>query len=427
MGAFSLIVVINLLNRCGMCDAYECDQNDRTANSLNGSIESLTLSQASGKSDRRKTVFDDTRCKKCQSPNPVVKVHAQGSHCRDCFLTYANHKFRSTIGKEGIMPYGATVVLAYSGGPSSTAMVKLLSDSLRETKKKANLNFKVKCVHVELSSSPFSLSNKHRDNSVKNTEVLNKMESFCRISGFEFESINAATWFKTNARISFETFMNIKDQTLKIDRENQIVRKILTDFCSEQNFDWLMLGQCLFRSSVNALTQVSLGRGIDLGSICKFADRRLSDSVTIIYPMKEFTRKEVAFFNQFQKLETFKFSELETASDVNSSIQRLTENFLLNLQTEFPAAVPNARNSAEKVLPRNIDQNSLDENCPLCLMRYEKSPNNGKTNSDNARTAAEFSRLICSNDSSNANDCSDILNVNKFCGFCCSDDPFDEN
>ncbi|XP_075242535.1 cytoplasmic tRNA 2-thiolation protein 2-like [Convolutriloba macropyga] len=393
-----------------MCDAYECEQNDRST--LNGSIESLSLSQSSSKSDRRKTQFDDSKCKKCASPNPAVKVHTQGSHCRDCFLTYANHKFRSTIGKEGIIPYGAKVVLGYSGGPASTAMIKLLGDSLREKKKKANLNFQVYCIHVDFSI-PINSDTKFEDLS-----VTSQMESFCHSNGFEFQIIKASEWFEQNTKECLENFLNIKDATLRLDRELQIVRKILTQFCSANKYGWLMLGQCLFRSAVNALTQVCQGRGVDLGSICKFADFRLSDESTIVYPMKEFTSKEVAFFNQFNQLESFKFTDEETATESNSSIQRLTENFLLNLQVDFPAAVPNARNSGEKVLPRKMDNGETGSVCSICLMPFDNF-NCNENDLDNARTAAEFSRQLC-NPTGNF----DHVNSGKYCSFCCTEDPF---
>ena len=311
---------------------------------------------------------------------------------------------RSTIGKEGIIPYGAKVVLAYSGGPASTAMVKLLGDTLKETKKKANLNFDVKCVTVDLSFQ----------NSEATIEFEN-MKNYCSKMGFELYVVSAKKWFADNARVSYEDFMSISDNTLKLDRQTQIIRKILTDFACEHNFDWLMIGQSLFRSAVNALTQVCQGRGADLGSICKFSDSRMSKNVSIVFPMKEFTSKEVAFFNQFENLKSFKFSDLETGTDSNSSIQRLTEHFLLNLQIDFPAAAPNARNSGDKIVPRSSDEISAGELCSLCLMPFDSTVEEAGT--DNARVAASFSQELCNPD--NLTD-----RTNKFCTYCKLEDIF---
>jgi len=296
-----------------------------------------------------------------------------------------------------LIPYGAKVILAYSGGPASTAMVKLLSETLNETKKKANLNFKVKCVYIDLRISS--------EGECRNDE----MRQFCSQVGFDLEIIPASDWLETHSNISFEAFLNISDKSLVIDRETQIIRTILTHYCESLQYDWLMSGQSMFRSAVNALSQVCQGRGADLGSFCTFSDLRQSEKVKIVFPMKEFTSKEVSFFNQFNNLTSFMQRSSETAANFNSSIQRLTENFLLNLQIDFPAAAPNARNSGEKVLPRSL-KDTNEQICPLCLMNLDDVSN---CSEDDARKAAKFSRQACGLAQT------EIENENiSFCSFC---------
>ena len=413
-----------------MCDAFECIQNDasaeESANKLNSSFSStFSLSSTgtdSSKRDRRRNLFDDTSCKKCSRPNPSVKIHAQGSHCKDCFLSYFHHKFRSTIGREGVIPYGAQVVLAFSGGPSSTAMLKLTSDSLKE-KKKAKLSFTIHVIHVNLQ-----LGN------ISSEKTLKRMSSLCESLGLDLFVIEASEWVKTHSNFSIDDFFDSDDETLKLDREKNLIQTILRQYSSEKGFYWLMTGQSLFRSAVSALTEVAFGRGCNLGSICKFLDKRDS-SVSIFYPVKEFTSKEIALFNHFNSLTSFKFSDLESGKSPNTSIQRLTEDFLLNLQIDFPAAVPNVRNSGDKMVARSRIGSSWvqksfqystssgvsteKQECGLCLMPLDIQTLNPKLNK-NARFAAQFSNNVCGLASIQDGSNSDATEkcVENICSFC---------
>ncbi|CAF5178381.1 unnamed protein product [Rotaria magnacalcarata] len=57
---------------------------------------------------------------------------ARNTHftARKCFEEFFIHKFRSTISKSNIFERGERVLLAYSGGPSSTALLHLIVDGL---------------------------------------------------------------------------------------------------------------------------------------------------------------------------------------------------------------------------------------------------------------------------------------------------------
>ena len=47
--------------------------------------------------------------------------------CSECFNSYCIHKFRSSFGKHHVIRDGEPVLVAYSGGPSSCAMVQLIN------------------------------------------------------------------------------------------------------------------------------------------------------------------------------------------------------------------------------------------------------------------------------------------------------------
>ena len=50
------------------------------------------------------------------------------SFCSECFLRYCAHKFRSSFGKSRLIRDQENVMLAFSGGQASSAMVHLVRE-----------------------------------------------------------------------------------------------------------------------------------------------------------------------------------------------------------------------------------------------------------------------------------------------------------
>ena len=67
---------------------------------------------------------------------------------RDCFLSYFVHKFRSTIGKSKQIRPGDRVLIAISGGLSSSALLHLIRDGLDESSHK-KLRFEPTFIYID--------------------------------------------------------------------------------------------------------------------------------------------------------------------------------------------------------------------------------------------------------------------------------------
>ncbi|KAB1260255.1 Cytoplasmic tRNA 2-thiolation protein 2 [Camelus dromedarius] len=65
----------------------------------------------------------EQKCVKCKEGPPVVVIRAGDAFCRDCFKVFYVHKFRAMLGKNRLIFPGEKVLLAWSGGPSSSSMV----------------------------------------------------------------------------------------------------------------------------------------------------------------------------------------------------------------------------------------------------------------------------------------------------------------
>ncbi|KAJ8785944.1 hypothetical protein J1605_006904 [Eschrichtius robustus] len=65
----------------------------------------------------------EQKCVKCKEGLPVVVIRAGDAFCRDCFKAFYVHKFRAVLGKNRLIFPGEKVLLAWSGGPSSSSML----------------------------------------------------------------------------------------------------------------------------------------------------------------------------------------------------------------------------------------------------------------------------------------------------------------
>lgn len=65
----------------------------------------------------------ELKCVKCKEGLPMVVIRAGDAFCRDCFKVFYVHKFRAVLGKNRLIFPGEKVLLAWSGGPSSSSMV----------------------------------------------------------------------------------------------------------------------------------------------------------------------------------------------------------------------------------------------------------------------------------------------------------------
>lgn len=73
---------------------------------------------------------------------------------RDCFLKYAIHKFRSTIGKARMVKPNESVVLAFSGGLSSSCMIQLVKQGL-EVSQSHNMRMIFKPILLYIEGTAF--------------------------------------------------------------------------------------------------------------------------------------------------------------------------------------------------------------------------------------------------------------------------------
>uniref|UniRef100_A0A2K6QXJ2 Cytoplasmic tRNA 2-thiolation protein 2 n=1 Tax=Rhinopithecus roxellana TaxID=61622 RepID=A0A2K6QXJ2_RHIRO len=109
----------------------------------------------------------EQKCVKCKEAQPVVMIRAGDAFCRDCFKAFYVHKFRAMLGKNRLIFPGEKVLLAWSGGPSSSSMVWQVLEGLSQDSAK-RLRFVPGVIFVDgITSSwvfPVALRSATREN-----------------------------------------------------------------------------------------------------------------------------------------------------------------------------------------------------------------------------------------------------------------------
>ncbi|XP_015243153.1 PREDICTED: cytoplasmic tRNA 2-thiolation protein 2 [Cyprinodon variegatus] len=357
------------------------------------------------------------KCMKCKEEPAVVVVRAGDAYCRSCFRESFIHKFRAMLGKTRVIFPGEKVLLAVSGGPSSCSMLRQVQEGVGHNAHK-KLRFLPGIVHIDEGGALGQSIEMRR----KKTSDLQQM---FRSTGFPFYIVPleqvldlpgsvlvapsarsdrpdsaykaAVDLFlqsgggsdpagprqengqeslldvhESRTRLLEQLMDSVQTQTAKLDLLNTLRQHLLVHTARKHSYSKLMLGDSCTRLAVRLLTSISLGRGAQLAQDTGFSDCRYGD-VVAVRPMREYSAKEIAFYNHLFKVPTVAVPNLETKTSDKSSIQRLTESFVTKLQTDFPSTVSTIYRTGEKLQTACRFSSAAEDSdrCLLCLSSLE--------------------------------------------------------
>ncbi|KAI4558992.1 hypothetical protein MJT46_013634 [Ovis ammon polii x Ovis aries] len=359
----------------------------------------------------------DQKCVKCKEGLPVVVIRAGDAFCRDCFKALYVHKFRAMLGKNRLIFPGEKVLLAWSGGPSSSSMVwQVLEGLSRDSAKRlrfvpgviyvdegatcgqssedrAKTLAEVKLVlqttgfpwHIvaleEVFSLPPSVLRCFAQEPV-GTESAYKaaVDSFLQqqhalgADGVERQSQHCAqdphspagppTTAQTQALSRL--FDSVKTLTAKEELLQTLRTHLILHVARNHGYSKVMTGDSCTRLAIKLMTSLALGRGAFLAWDTGFSDERHGD-VVVVRPMREHTLKEVAFYNRLFAVPSVCTPALDTKAPEKASIHRLMEAFILRLQAQFPSTVSTVYRTSEKLVKAPRDGCVAGPRCLLCM------------------------------------------------------------
>ena len=338
------------------------------------------------------TNLDDKVCQKCKTERPVLTLRKKDVYCKACFLTNCNHKFRSTLGKNKAIKPKDRILVAFSGSQGSLAVLKLIRNSLEDENNPKKVNYTPHILIIDDGLIDFStiveLAQKFNFPiyAVHLSEIMNLAQDPNKNIAVKIDDYE-----KPKHSNDLSAFLNqSSDQTSKTMAIKDLRRQILIKSAIELNSLKIFTGECATSLAITLLSGVASGRGAQVGNEAAFSDQRHSQ-VQILRPLREFSVKEVAFFNQHNPGEEVPIPHENegTKQDAKSfSIEKLTESFVLGLQEGFPSTVPTIFRTGDKLL---LDISSEELQCVLCHGLIDKGT---QKRGCSALEATQFSRLV---------------------------------
>ncbi|CAB4006481.1 cytoplasmic tRNA 2-thiolation 2-A-like [Paramuricea clavata] len=331
----------------------------------------------------RKNFAGEGSCMKCPE-KAVVHVRNNDPFCRTCFLDYIVHKFRATIGKARVIHQGERVLLAVSGGSASSTMLDLVIEGLSKAAVKKH-RFQPGVVHVD--DEGLCGHSVHDRNNVKH-----HIEELARSAGFPYHHASLADLFIQQGKETSlernlheldilneeqnisneiskrtkslrEVFEKVTTVTAREDLLSHLYRNLLQRIAKDHGYDYIMVGDCGTNIAVRILADIAQGRGSQLPLSVSFKDSR--SEVPVLRPMREFTKKEIQFYNCFSDVTSFTIPSFTTKASSHGSVNRLTEELIFGLQAGFPSTVSTVLRTGDKI-SSNVDRKD-GLHCVLCL------------------------------------------------------------
>ncbi|XP_049816213.1 cytoplasmic tRNA 2-thiolation protein 2-A isoform X1 [Schistocerca nitens] len=334
-------------------------------------------------------------CRKCNENRAEVVLRKKHPYCRLCFVQAATHKFRATLGKSKIIRAGDNVMIAFSGSEASAALVHLVSVGLNEGNHK-RLCFNPIILYVD-EGCILGLSRDERKNI---SDAINRSLETYRLptymtsleAFFNTQELNCCK-VGTEMSLSVENeerlhklFNQVKSLTSKEELLKILRFKILRRAAKSLNCSKIFVADTATGLATTLLTNVSLGRGVHLPLDVGFCDDT-DNNLLILRPMRDFMKKEIIFYNVFNKVSGVHIPSIVTKVSSNQSIQKLTEKFVMELQQDYPSTASVVFRTGEKLsMPRDIKLSN--ETCSLC-----EAPLDDRNMKSSSLQATEFSRL----------------------------------
>lgn len=322
-------------------------------------------------------------CVKCDEGTAIILVGTNGSFCKECFEKYFAHKFRASLGKHPIVRYDDRVAVAFSGGINSSAMLYVLLESLSPFMHK-RLKFHPGIIFID-ETFLFPEDGKDYKSS------LEEIETVMKASGLPYHVVKFDEIMYISDDDDVNNLNKNNDETKQSDKLKKIFEsmksitskeellyrlrcKLLAFKAKELGYQHVFLGETSSRLAINILSNIALGQGAHLSLDTGFTDHGRYFGINLLRPLRDISSKEIAVYSNIHKIPNVFLPNFSTKEPATSSIQRLTEDFIVSLSADFP--------STETTVYRTSNK--------LEMMKNSKSKrNDGFTNSHN------FCTLCC--------------------------------
>ncbi|XP_069962817.1 cytoplasmic tRNA 2-thiolation protein 2 [Bactrocera oleae] len=374
-----------------MCSIEEDDVLDDGMSSLMTPQEQISHSSQKG------------ICHKCGQDGELYKLNFREAECRCCFLLFVNHKFRSTVGSSKALPRNAEILLVFDGSSESIVLLDMLQKAQSESNfKRLHCDFKVLFIDdYEVYKSICDINDyKCYIQQVKDF-LLSYHNIKCYVTNLSSD-INQEPFDINDMDIYLNRIMEIeivfandinniqtstsRNEFIKLRRKNLVASMATFLRCK-----YAFIPTINISIATDLLSAIVLGQGNNVAYDVAFKDDRLVNGIKIMRPIKDLSETEVLLYMRARNIKFF--DRRDHVTYASSSLQRITESFIRNLQKNYTSTVSTIIRTGNKITSNNhiFKEDDSEYKCCIC----NSSIINSKTLS-----AVRYSRYVSERTSS---------------------------
>ena len=314
-------------------------------------------------------VGQDLTCKKCRLQKSVVNLRVRDTYCRDCFLTAVHHRVRATLGKHKATRPGDRVLVAATGGHNSSALLHVLQQGVQTDTKR--LLFLPSVLYVD-EGAVYGQEEAVRRARVEEVVAALRQYGFpvhmAQLESYNSESVAPVLGgeelvFSPELSSSLAaSFASVREGSARQELLLQLRRSVLVRAARELGAAKVFTGENGTALAVELLAGVAGGAGASLPHRVGWRDSR-EEGVEVLRPLRDVSAKESALYCALHRLDTVApCQSWGVGQDALYSIRKLTEEFLVGLQQDFPATIPTIFKTGDKLCAGEGE----GEGCVLC-------------------------------------------------------------
>ncbi|KAK9921982.1 hypothetical protein M0R45_030471 [Rubus argutus] len=318
-------------------------------------------------------------CLKCKA-NPPISADTDGDDsrfCADCFRGNLFGKFRFAVTSNAMISPTDSVLVAFSGGPSSRVALQFVHEMHNKAQKNFDASrdrslpvFGVGVAFID-ESTVYSVPSNETDKAVEDIRFIveNLAPPTKRLHVVPIESVYSSDSGDCRERLK-QLLDAVKDVTGKEDLLLHLRMLALQKIASQNGYSRLVLGSCISRIACHVITATVKGQGYSLPADIQYVDSRWE--IPVLLPLRDCLAQELNMLCRLDGLKT-----VELIRSPCTGINGLVSSFVSLLQEENASRECTIVRTAGKLIPFHFNriQEIDDSNVPLATRRRQKRYN----------------------------------------------------
>lgn len=317
-------------------------------------------------------------CRRCGS-QPHILFDSVHLECRTCFLESCAKKIRSTIGKTQLLKNNDHVIIAYSGGQSSRALLELLRNSIEKNTSRREQKLKPIILHIDTRFHlPYNERSLMLCSFLQETSVnypgwplywiVYHNDEYTDLKLYRSDQIDLVQITNHFVNLDAKRLQKLAltgnlESECSLDRERELfekgfrLQKKLLQLAEmlimpDQPNAYIFIGDSATRISNNVMKSVIFGQGEKMNTLAEVTCKYPGLRVSLMRPLRDFSARELAFYLRLQGIDhPVQFEQTLPYSRISDK----TESYLAALDVLHSSTYSTLTGVATRMRPKNAD------------------------------------------------------------------------